>query len=239
MIESPTVILTESAGVIDTVETRLALGFPSPRGWCESPAEFTPGELRISMHPVMQDWESSYMKQLAGIAASRGGTVLEVGYGLGLSSRAILSHPEVTGYEVIECHPDVAARAADDLRSAIGDGRARLHVGFWQDVTPLLRSGSLDGILFDTYPLTADEIHGNHFSFLGEAHRLLRPGGVLTYYSDEPTHLSPFHLTQLRAAGFFTVDAVVCDVNPPPDCEYWQAPTIVAPIVHKNLTGAR
>ncbi len=83
-----------------------------------------------------------------------------------------------------------------------------------------------------------DEIHGNHFAFLAEAHRLLSPGGVFTYYSDEPTGLSPFHLSQLRAAGFSDVDAVICGVQPPADCEYWQASTIVAPIVRKAPAGA-
>lgn len=219
--------------VVDTVSSRLELGFPSPAEWVDTSAEYTADELRIARHPVMQAWEEPYMDMLAGIATANGGRVLEVGYGMGLSSRAVLRRPSVTGYEVIECHPDVVTRAVTHLRGEIGSGRVRLHVGFWQDVVPGLRDGSFDGLLFDTYPLRPEEVHGNHFPFLAEAFRLLRPGGVFTYYSDEPTGLSPAHVARLRAAGFAEVDGMVCPVSPPADCEYWQSDSIVAPVVRK------
>jgi len=48
--------------------------------------------------------------------------------------------------------------------------------GFWENVTEVLQSESFDGALFDPFPSTVT------VPFMREARRLLRPGGVLTYY---------------------------------------------------------
>jgi guanidinoacetate N-methyltransferase len=218
----------------ETVATRLEIGFPGREAWCESDAVYTDDTLRIAGHPVMEAWETSYMHRLARIVAGGGGRILEVGYGMGISATAVLAHPEVTSYTVIDCHPDVAARALEQLRSDIAVSRATVLVGFWEEVTGKLRSESFDGILFDTYPLAAQEVHRNHFAFFPAAHRLLRPGGVLTYYSDEEDGFSEPHLQALRDAGFDEPSMEVCHIGTPPDCEYWRADTMIAPIVRKR-----
>ncbi len=219
---------------IDTVETRKEIGFPTKEGWIDSPAEFVDGELKIAGHPVMEDWEMNYMSRLAAICTKNGGRVLEVGYGLGLSASEIQKH-NIDQHVIIECHPDVVKRSMDDLRDPISEQKANVLQGFWEDITPLLQDESFDGILFDTYPLTEEEIHGNHFWFFEEAYRLLKKGGVLTYYSDEVSTLADKHCEKLMEAGFTKdgVDIEVVKVNPPEDCEYWQHDTIVAPIVTK------
>jgi guanidinoacetate N-methyltransferase len=220
---------------IDTVETRKQIGFPTRQEeWCEQPAQYDEHTLRIAGHPVMEDWEQNYMDMLGAIAASQGGQVLELGYGMGLSSGAIQSH-DIDSHIVIECHPDVIQKCVSDFRAAFDNRRMHLYSGFWQDVTPNLADETFDGILFDTYPLREEEIHGNHFWFFKEAFRLLKPGGVLTYYSDEVDHLPKPHVDKLVEAGFRERDIAfdVCGVVPPADCEYWQASTIVAPIIRK------
>jgi guanidinoacetate N-methyltransferase len=182
----------------------------------------------------MEDWEIGYMSKLASIATKNGGRVLEVGYGLGLSASEIQKH-NIEHHVIIECHPDVIKRSMDDLRDPISEQRVNVLQGFWEDITPLLKDESFDGILFDTYPLTEEEIHGNHFWFFEEAFRLLKKGGVLTYYSDEVSSLPESHCQKLMGAGFAKdgVEIEVVKVNPPEDCEYWQHDTIVAPKITK------
>lgn len=215
-----------------TVSSRVEIGFPKHRsGWSDAPAVYTSHELRIAGHPVMEDWEDDYMAVLAGIAGEHGGRVLEVGYGLGLSAGHLLANPLVTEHWIIECHPAVLQRAAVALKDEISAGRVHLLSGFWEDVVGSMTPGQFDGVLFDTYPLTADEIHGNHFPFFPAARRLLRNGGTFTYYSDEVDQLSASHVARLRAHGFREIDWKTVAVSPPTDCEYWQADSIVAPIV--------
>jgi guanidinoacetate N-methyltransferase len=218
---------------IDTVETRKDIGFVSKVAWNEAPAKFDEHTLKIAGHPVMEDWETSYMQRLAEIATFRGGAVLELGYGMGISAGFIEQNPHVTSHTVIECHPDVAKKAIDDFRDSVEKSTFHLFTGFWEDVTPQMADESFDGILFDTYPLTEEEVHANHFWFFQEAHRLLKKGGILTYYSDEPKNYSTKHLLKLKEAGFHDISFEVCDVDTPADCEYWQYDTMIAPIITK------
>jgi guanidinoacetate N-methyltransferase len=214
-----------------TVASRLDIGFPDRHQWCDAAAAFTDHDLWIAGHPVMQDWEDGYMATLAEIIGKRGGRVLEVGYGLGISARYLLSYPAVAEHWIIECHPDVIEHAMVDLKDEISAGRVHLLTGFWEEVVETIADNHFDGILFDTYPLTTDEIHRNHFPFFPEAKRLLCDHGTFTYYSDEADGLPDSHITRLKDAGFTRIDWISVDVNPPLNCEYWQANSITAPIV--------
>lgn len=221
---------------ICSVSTRLEIGFPEKASeWIESKACFSPdGEsLTILGHPVMEAWEEPYMRELARIATCRKGRVLEVGFGLGISAGFVqeLSPDE---HVIIEANRDVYERAK--LFADRSSGNVTVLHGLWQDVVGTLESESFDGILFDTYPLTSEEIHCNHFSFFAEAHRLLKKGGVLTYYSDEVEDFSETHKRALKKAGFNAFSCQVCNVSPPESCKYWRWSTIVAPIVFKDLS---
>lgn len=219
---------------IDTVKTRKEIGFPKQReDWNKEPAIFDKHTLKIDGHPVMEDWETGYMKSLADIVTQKGGSILELGYGMGISAKFISQSKKVKNHYIVECHPDVVTKGINEMRTGVEESNVHFISGFWQDITPQLRDSSFDGILFDTYPLTEEEIHSNHFWFFEEAYRLLKKGGVLTYYSDEATKFSANHLHKLKYAGFHEINLDIVKVNPPKDCEYWQHNTIVAPIIIK------
>lgn len=218
-----------------TIETRKNIGFPrQKKDWTKNHAIYNKHTLKIAGHPVMEDWELNYMKRLAAIATSNKGNVLEVGFGMGLSAKAIQSH-SIKSHFVIECHPEVMAKCIKMFPKELGENKLHLLSGFWEEVTPQLKSESFDGILFDTYPLKEEEVHSNHFWFFKEAYRLLKPGGVLTYYSDEAKDFSDKHLKKLHEAGFKSknIKFDVCKVNPPKHCEYWQDKTMIVPIIRK------
>ncbi|MBK9767003.1 MAG: hypothetical protein IPP63_08255 [Chloracidobacterium sp.] len=83
------------------------LEFPDTREkWKNAPIEITINQLLIDGHPVMETWEDAYMKQLAAIAASSGGVVLEVGFGLGISAAFIQEH-SVSEHWIIEANASV------------------------------------------------------------------------------------------------------------------------------------
>lgn len=198
--------------------------------WEHASATYTESTLMILGHAVMEDWETPYMKALAQIACERGGTILEVGFGMGISAKFIQQHA-VRLHVIIEANREVASKAVEFGNQA-KQGVSVLH-GFWEKACKLIPDGSIDGILFDTYPLSNRELYANHYRFFRPAFRMLRQGGILTYYSDEEANFSADHETRLRRAGFTTFSGAIVQVSPPPNCEYWQANTMFAPRVVK------
>lgn len=218
-----------------TREAHMAIPYPPTRAdFGRADAVFADDALTIAGHPVMQGFQDGYMRVLAGIAGSNGGDVLEIGYGLGLAAGHLAALPGVRTRTIVECHPDVLKRCLDDFREDIAQGRLRVIAAYWEDAVGLLADESFDGILFDTYPTTRDDVELSHFPFFPHAHRLLRPGGVLTYYGDEPIALPPDHLAKLAAAGFTDVSETLVTLPRQSNPLYWQADTMVAPCVRKS-----
>ena len=137
--------------------------------------------------PVMEDWELQYMQMLARIATSRNGKVLEIGYGLGLSARSAIQSHKIDSHCVIGMPS--RCRHALHQRYARRDYRQpppRFERILGEDITSLLASESFDGILLTPYPASRRRDPCQPFpGFSKEAFRLLKKGGVLTYYSDE------------------------------------------------------
>ena len=207
---------------------RVKKSYPrKPRDWQLLPIALTTSELRIGNWQVMQRWETPIMKTLATEVTTNSGHILEVGFGMGISAREIISNG-CESYTVIEAHPEVAQHAR-----SWADGQpvpVKVIEGFWQDIISEIPAQSYDGILFDTYPLSATERHRNHFPFIPLAPRLLRPGGVLTLYSDETLNFRREHLA-LLLTYFDEVKLIkITGLRPPPDCEYWQEGTMVIPV---------
>lgn len=202
------------------------------KDWKDAEADFGDKDLKIFGYAVMEDWETPYMKDLAEIATSKGGKVLELGFGMGISAGFIQEY-DIEEHIIIEANAEVAQKAREFAQEA--KHKTTILEGFWEEVIDEIPDGTLSGILFDTYPLTEEEVYQNHFNFFECAYKKLKSGGVFTYYSDEPTDFGEVHLRKLQEAGFDLekIKSRLCSVEPPEDCEYWKTNTIMSPIVEK------
>jgi guanidinoacetate N-methyltransferase len=186
-------------------------------------------KLEIAGHPVMQQWEEPYMKRLAEIATTNGGRILEVGFGMGISAKYI-QQSIAKEHHIIEANAQVFNQVNAFINSS------KIHTisysGFWEDISKQFDSESFDGILFDTYPITFEELHTARFSFFSEAFRLLKSGGVFTHYSGE-LDFTEEYISSLLKANFTTFSGELVAVNPPDDCLYWRSNYIMAPTIIK------
>lgn len=198
--------------------------------WLNRPARLTKNSLSIDRFQVMQRWEEPYMAKLASIVTKNGGRILEVGFGMGISAKYIQKSNKIQSHIIIECHPDIIKFACKKFKKQIIVGRLTIINGFWEDILPFFKNNSFDGILFDSF-----EPYDEHqfFPFSKEAHRLLKKGGVFTYFASYTKKFSKKHLEDLNKARFSKIDYEICKVNPSRYCQYWEKNTIVAPILIK------
>jgi len=199
---------------------------PIEGDWTTSRGTWTHDELMIEGQQVMQAWERPLMQALADIAAETHGDVLEVGFGLGISA-SMIQNAGVRSHTIIESNADVLA-AAERWRARHAGRSIGLVHGSWQETAVSL--GTFDAILFDTYPQSEAEfrqavIESSTFaeSFFPMAARLLRRGGVFTYYTNEIDSFSRRHQRALLAHFGSLTLSVVRGLAPPPDCQYWWA----------------
>ncbi len=185
------------------------------------------------VNQIMQSWETTYMKELAKIATSQGGNILEVGFGMGISAGFIEDSKKIKNHTVAECHPMMIDNAKKKFLKQIKSKKFIILEGFWENTTKKIPNKSFDGILFDSCPLDKEVEFFQFFPFFKEASRLLKDDGIFTYFSDEAIKLSKKHIAELKKAGFKNISFKVCKVKPPKDCLYWKHNTIVAPIVKK------
>lgn len=141
--------------------------------------------LRIDDQPVMEVWEKPYMEELGRIASAKGGDLLEIGFGLGLSARSVQSHPSITSHTIVEANADVFESLKKFAEEEKAAGRPTVHPkhGFWIDiVAQLKKEGKMfDAILYDPYPQNESEQHLHHMLFMNLAMPLLKSGGRFVY----------------------------------------------------------
>ena len=142
--------------------------------------------------------------------------------------------PWIEKHIIVEANKDVFVRL--EAFAAKAEHPVTPLFGLWEEIMPTLAEESIDGILFDTYITSfedADQFTYAHFPFLEHAYRVLRKGGIFTYFSSEIDEYSPIHLKALQDTGFSSIEKKICPMSPPADCLYWKSDTIVAPIIKK------
>ena len=156
-------------------------------------------DARFEDQEIMENWQSPVMQAMADAVCTSEGDMLEVGYGRGVSAAMIQAH-NVASHTIIECNKNII-KDFDKWREHYPGKDIRLIEGLWEDaVGGFGENQKFDGILFHTYPLTKAELLESLATqatfaenFFAPAARLLKPGGIFTYFTNEADSLSRAH----------------------------------------------
>merc|ERR1711936_522556 len=173
------------------------------------------------------------MQMLARAAASRGGRVLELGFGLGIAASEI-ERVGVKEHWIVECNSGVFSTLLD-----------------WSINQP--------AVVVPLQGLTDGEWHTHHLDFI-RAHvmRLLKPGGVLSFcnltswgellkpdgadvreekFTDIEEMFRRTQMPALKEIGFReeNISWSLLDITPPADCDYYSFKKMIAPKCKKSL----
>jgi len=132
--------------------------------------------------PIMMDWGTEWMEESAKIICSKGGSILNIGHGLGILDSFIQTYP-ISQHTICEPHPDI-------LKKMIIDGwvyRPNVTVlpGRWQDILTIDNVGPFDAIYFDAYYILDNATAvGEGFieEFIPLLPKLLKKGGIFSFW---------------------------------------------------------
>lgn len=201
--------------------------------WKGSGAKYDDTQLIIQGQQVMQDWEHPLMKAMAEIVTESHGDILELGFGMAISATYIQEFG-CRSYTVIEANEGVVEHFKKWKEQFPGRDINVIH-SRWHDAVDKLEAESFDGIFFDTVPTDEEEYMREVIDnvvmaedIFPAASRLLRKGGIFTWYTNEIDSFSRRH--QRLALKYFSSVAVsvVKGLAPPEDCHYWWSDSMVA-----------
>jgi hypothetical protein len=209
--------------------------------WVDLPVEDTPEGLVIGAHSVVEHWEQPIQQALANeLCSTTGMRVIEVGYGLGMASRAIAAaHPLL--HLIIEAHPEIARRAVNDC---VGLRNAVVVNAMWEVMMPELRSSRFDALLFDSYPLDQEPFDGSATAcygfiepFIEASNGILAPHGVIGFldFSSAIQLLDEFR--DLLQHGFEIATVKSVSISPRASCGYAVNNTANVVVIRRSIGG--
>lgn len=156
--------------------------------------EIGPGHTLWALESEITD----YIDQISGIPK---GDCLEIGLGLGVASRLILSHPSVTSLTTIEKNQDVIkchSKIDDKYRKDKHPYRKHVHKIINQDGLVFCNQtkNKYDFIFIDCYANIDEDSLPLIQDLARSGARLLRPGGIITGWFDPYTpqeFIDPFY----------------------------------------------
>lgn len=127
---------------------------------------------------VMMDWETPIMERSAALITKAGGSVLNIGFGMGIVDGFIQKHNPKKHY-IVEAHPDVLRR----MKQTGWYDKPNVVVleGTWKKVLPKLVDEHihLDGIYYDTF----SEYYKDMLELFDMVVGLLNFDGVFSYFN--------------------------------------------------------
>lgn len=133
---------------------------------------------------IMSTDEDLIMEESANILCQNKGTVLNIGFGLGIIDNYIKKH-NPKEHHIIEIHPKV-------YNLAIQQGfnkTAKLYLGDWQDIIQefILKGKKFDAIYFDTYTFNRDKKQWAMFGKIVD--KILNLDGIFAYYNNNASKI--------------------------------------------------
>lgn len=176
--------------------------------------------VRETQTPVMMKWELPLMRRMANIAAARRGDILEIGFGMGLSARAV-QQLRPRSHTIVEAHPEIA----ECLRAwSAGKSSVKVIEAPWQQIVGNL--ATYDGIIFDVFGGSEQRL-----SFFRRLSELLRPNGFATLWLGDDVDL-PSELKNVLHEQGFTYGVSKVSAIPDARCTYSRKNEFIIPAIY-------
>ena len=131
---------------------------------------------------IMARWESDMMEHHAKVVCKRGGDILEIGFGLGISADFI-QQQNIVSHTIIEPHPQIAENAR---RWAGNNSSIKIIESDWYDVIDELNS--FDGVFYDA------ELDKHLYEFYPKIKSKINPKGIFTFFNPNSDGIENAHL---------------------------------------------
>jgi spermidine synthase len=135
---------------------------------------------------IMMEWETPLMEKYANIICSKGGDILNIGYGMGIIDNYIQSHNPKTHW-IVEAHPQIQKQMCK--KGWLKKSNVRCIFDTWQNVSQYLPK--FNGIFIDTFD--AYEI-----PFYENVHKMLKFNGIFSFFYTPSSFHTPLFQNALK-----------------------------------------